>query len=444
MRLFLIALLFAISYAQTVPDEATTTPPQWSPYGVAMCLPELPYAVPGSNGRGEGICCSDPLKKNKCPKNSAIGYCFHDPSTLDQGWSTGTGAECVDYQRITDDDLPQSSPGCPASAPRWDDSCSGDLDCHYGPVICCCDSCKRRQLTSCTLNGDWISLWDNSCDWADDECEVRECEQDECGVYCGPGAGPCGCEKCDTIDKGMLKNIMKKVPKTFAQIGKKLRKIAQSMRGEFNRRDFRQIDMDMVNEIIYQVDIDLMAAVDVADRFREFYDENGRPLDGTFKEAPENPRDCPRRPPRVSARCDDSDLDCNYGDIVCCCDECRKVQLMSCTDSGRWISFMDTGCNNGCEPEMQPTDPLNRGKMKQLFSWTGHSRKKGLKAKLNRDMEEILNENLSLRPSTLSLISQLATATDSRDTSFTEWLPIAIALNEELSQDYESNGDPIF
>ena len=63
-----------------------------------MCLPELPYAVPGSNGRGEGICCSDPLKKNKCPKNSAIGYCFHDPSTLDEGWSTGTGAECVDYR----------------------------------------------------------------------------------------------------------------------------------------------------------------------------------------------------------------------------------------------------------------------------------------------------------------------------------------------------------
>ena len=69
-----------------------------------MCMPEAPYGVPRPNGRGEGICCTEPLMNAECPPNAAIGYCFHDHRCIgDQGalCQTGIGAKCIDYGTYT-------------------------------------------------------------------------------------------------------------------------------------------------------------------------------------------------------------------------------------------------------------------------------------------------------------------------------------------------------
>jgi len=181
-------------------DEATTTdePTTMGPYGTAMCTPEAPYGVPTPNGRGEGICCTEPLMNAECPPDTAIGYCFHDYGCIgDQGalCQTGIGANCIDYERVTE--IPESHEDCPSDPPSVGTSCNdNDLDCYYGDVICCCDSCKKQQLVSCSMNGRWISFMEGEhCDWSDnDDCEARICEKDECGVYCGLGAP---CESCD-------------------------------------------------------------------------------------------------------------------------------------------------------------------------------------------------------------------------------------------------------
>jgi hypothetical protein len=59
---------------------------------------------------------------------------------------------------------------------------------------------------------------------------------------------------------------------------------------------------------------------------------------------------CPYDAPEVGKLCWDTEGECYYGDWVCCCDDCRQMQSVSCSENG-WISFIDASCSNNCAPE---------------------------------------------------------------------------------------------
>jgi len=86
---------------------------------------------------------------------------------------------------------------------------------------------------------------------------------------------------------------------------------------------------------------------------------------------------------------------------------------------------------------------LNRYKVKKALRIVGSNSLVGRRTELNRWMKQIMDEDVTLKQETEALVSQLFDITASRrDASMLEWLPVANELYENLSQDYEWNGQP--